>query len=100
MKQIRTDFQGWPVNALTLKEIFEILGLKIDDNNGSISGYIDEKLLNSYPKVFEDDGMAYGVNPRFVSVIDSNCTYLDEELNETVFNIFAEPYIKNDISNN
>lgn len=64
MIQIGTDFEGWPVNAMTLREILKRLGFKENKNTFSISK--DNKLLDSYPYLLEDDGMAYGINAQYV----------------------------------
>ena len=92
MKQIRTDFQGWPVNAKTVREILEDLCIW---NKGNIFRFSNE-ILDAYPKLFDDDGMAYGVNPRYISEVDKNEIYTDEELREKVFNIFGDPLVRND----
>ena len=46
--KIKTDFQGWPINELTMKDL-----RKFVRDNGSLDD--DVKLL-----VLEDDGMGYG----------------------------------------
>lgn len=73
MVQIGIDFQGWPVEALTVKEILLKLGFKTDGDKFSIDK--DAPILNVYPLALEDDGMAYGVNPRFVTDVDPECVY-------------------------
>ena len=61
MKQIGTDFQGWPVNALTLREILHKLGFEEDSETITlVKGEDSNKLLDSYPLTLEDDGMGYG----------------------------------------
>ena len=36
MKQIGTDFQGWPINKITLEEILQELGaIKVKDIKGN-----------------------------------------------------------------
>ena len=74
MKQIGTDFQGWPIGAMTLEEILEQLGFK----KGMRRFYIDKNnhILKAYPRIIDDDGMAYGVNPRYITEAD-NSTYMN-----------------------
>ena len=74
MKRIGTDFQGWPVNALSLRDILEHIGAKENEN-----GWVIEKnndILDAYPRVLEDDGMGYGVHPSYITDVD-NETYED-----------------------
>lgn len=79
---ISYDFQGWPVYKKTLKEVLEELGATTD--NGVIGFSINSPVLNVYPKVLHDDGMAYGVDPRYITE-----AYFDDE--NGYINIFAEP---------
>ena len=78
MKTISYDFQGWPMNALTLWEILEKLGFKKEGNK--VVGEISEDLLNAYPVLLEDDGMGYGVNQQYIIEVDKNNTYNNSEL--------------------
>lgn len=90
MKQIGIDFQGWPINALTLREILERLGFKEDDKTITLIKDEDtNKLLDAYPLLLEDDGMAYGINPMYVIECDKE-VYTDEDSNLEVFNLFRE----------
>ena len=71
MKRISVDFQGWPINALTLKEI--LLRLGFEENEKTITLKKTEEtnnLLDSYPRILEDDGMAYGIDQGFVTEVD------------------------------
>ena len=70
MIQIGTDSQGWPVNAMNLREILKRLGFKENKNRFSISK--KNKLLDAYPCLLEDDGMGYGVNSEYVIEADAN----------------------------
>lgn len=91
MKRIGENFQGWPIKAMTLREIIDALDLTYTTDDG-MEVLRSEKtdILNSYPVVLEDDGMGYGVNPRYV--IETNDKFYDnKELGEKTFNIFAEP---------
>jgi len=89
MKQIGTDFQGWPINKLTLEEILQELGaIKVKDIKGNeILGFnSNDSILHSYPRTLEDDGMGYGVNDKFITSIDRNGDninmFLDKEFLE------------------
>lgn len=88
------DFQGWPVVGRTLREILERIGFK--ESNGKLELELNdssEKLLNSYPRLLEDDGMGYGVDEEFITVVD-NDVYETEVGGEniSVFNVFREKY--------
>lgn len=68
MKQIGTDFQGWPVYALPLRNILKELGFTETEDGFVIKK--DNPLLDAYPRLLIDDGMAYGVDPQFVTEAD------------------------------
>lgn len=89
MKRISYDFQGWPMDALTLWEILEKLGFKKEGNK--VVGEINEDLLNAYPRILRDDGMGYGVDSRYVCEVSKDI-YDDPNLNVPVFNIFRQEY--------
>lgn len=89
MKTISYDFQGWPMNALTLWEILEKLGFKKEGNK--VVGEVSENLLNAYPVLLEDDGMGYGVNQQYIIEVDNNI-YNNSELHIPVFNMFRQEY--------
>ena len=92
MKQIGTDFQGWPINALTLREILHKLGFEEDSKTITLIKNEDSnKLLDSYPLTLEDDGMAYGIKPMLITEVDSEI-YEDENSNLNVFNLFRDEY--------
>lgn len=94
MKEISTDFQGWPVKAMTWNEILQAIGIINEEPKcEEYKVNINNPILNTYPKVLEDDGMGYGVNPRFI-VSSDYMIYKDDELNEEVSNIFVEPINK------
>ena len=92
MITIGYDFQGWPMEAHTLREFMEeFLGLEKSENGDYIIKG-DNPLLDAYPKTLEDDGMGYGIHPQYVYEVDQDI--YDEEVNgETikVFNLFREP---------
>ena len=76
------DFQGWPVCKRTLREVLEGLGATVE--NGVIGFKTDNPVLNIYPRVLHDDGMAYGVDPRFI-------TEAFADTKDMYINLFAEP---------
>lgn len=91
MKRIGTDFQGWATNAMTLREFIKALGVTYTLDNGDEIIRSDRKhILDSYPIVLEDDGMGYGVNPMYVTSVDTN-VYESKDLKDKVFNVFIEP---------
>ena len=93
MKQIGTDFQGWPINALTLREVLYKLGFIENSPGEFIIGNLE--LLDSYPMTLEDDGMAYGIKPMLITEVD-NEIYEDDKSNINVFNLFRDGYRQND----
>ena len=96
MKQIGTDYEGWPIYIYTLREILHELGFKEDTKTISLEKDKNtNKLLDSYPLTLQDDGMAYGVNPQFIVEIDKD-VYKNEEFNLNVFNLFRYEYRPND----
>lgn len=70
MVQIDNDFGGFPVEAMTLREILNKLGFKNDGTSFSIDN--DNPILDAYPYTLEDDGMGYGVNPKFIMLPDKD----------------------------
>ena len=81
MKKISKDFQGWPVYALTWREILKYLPFIKD-------GVVDfnDPRLDVYPRTLEDDGMGYGVNEKLIT----ECTFVD---NDRECNIFIDKEI-------
>jgi hypothetical protein len=90
MKQIGIDFQGWPINALTLREILYKLGFE-ENLSGNFVFTGNPEFLDSYPLTLEDDGMAYGVRPMLITEVDHEI-YEDEDSKLNVFNVFRERY--------
>lgn len=73
MIQIGTDFQGWPVNAMTLREILKELGFEEDSETVTlIKGEETNQLLNSYPYLLKDDGTGYGVSGEYITEVSPN----------------------------
>ena len=113
MKQIGTDFQGWPVYAMTLREILECLGFEEDSETITlIKSEEANRLLDAYPYLLEDDGMGYGVKGEYITeataeVWEKKILAVDYEVSENenpmdvkkvtkeetinVFNLFREP---------
>jgi len=96
MKQIGTDFQGWPINIMTLKEILLKLGFEEDDKTITlIKGESSNEMLDSYPLLLEDDGMGYGVRPMFITEVN-RLIYEDRDSGLKVFNLFRNEYRNNE----
>ena len=109
MKEIRTDFQGYPIYALTLKEILKQLGF-----TDTGDGYFIEKgneILNAYPRLLEEDSMGYGLDSGFVTLAETDVYDFNRESTgqeerikryqvmngEKVFNLFIEePYLEDE----
>jgi hypothetical protein len=68
MKRIGTDFQGWPINAMSLMDILKQIGFKETKDGLLISK--NNPLLDAYPHLLMDDGMGYGVDPQYITEID------------------------------
>ena len=87
---ISYDFQGWPNYKMNLREILEELGATVE--NGVIGFKTDNPVLDIYPRVLHDDGMAYGVDPRYI-------TEAFADMEDKYINIFAEPEIEDEKEN-
>ena len=79
MIEVYEDFQGWPVKIKTLREILDQLGFKEKDGFYGLPN--DDKLLDAYPRLLEDDGMGYGVDEYYLcegdaDVYDTEIDYL------------------------
>lgn len=70
MKAISRDFQGWPIYALTWREILNKLPFV---KNGVIDQ--NDPRLDIYPRTLEDDGMGYGVNEKLIT----ECSFVDDD---------------------
>lgn len=64
---LRYDFQGWPIYKINWKEILEVIGTKINDNTYTFT----DEVLNTYPIIFEDDGMGYSPIVKNICDIES-----------------------------
>lgn len=96
MKQIGIDFQGWPINIMTLKEILLKLGFEEDSKTITLTkGEKTNELLNSYPILLEEDRMGYGVKPMFIGEVN-RLVYKDRDSDLNVFNLFRYVYRNNE----
>lgn len=90
MITLRYDFQGWPMEAKTLREVLTQLGF--EDKDGKFSIQSNAEILDAYPRLLEDDGMGYGVNEEYIIEGDRDvCEGKIGEHDVKVFNIFREP---------
>lgn len=87
---ISYDFQGWPNYKMNLREILEELGATVE--NGVIGFKTNNPVLDIYPRVLHDDGMGYGVDPRYI-------TEAFADMEDKYINIFAEPEIEDEKEN-
>lgn len=62
------DFQGWPIYKITIREMLKQLGAI--ERDGWIGFENDSKILDLFPVTFEDDSMAYGVNPQYITLVN------------------------------
>lgn len=76
---------------MTLGEILSDLGAQVINvgEHSYLALNSDDILLNSFPIVFEDDGMGYGIKERLVTCVDSKIYTSDSGY--SVFNLFAAP---------
>lgn len=88
MIRLGIDFQGWPICAKTLKEVLKDLNVIHEEEDGYYKIKADDIILDSYPCIFEDDGMGYGIKPKFIIEADYD-VYTDKKFGN-VFNIFVE----------
>lgn len=73
MIQIGLDGGGWPINAMTLREILKALGFKDDGKKITLEKNDETNiLLGSYPLLLVDDGMNNGVFPEYVTDVDAS----------------------------
>ena len=103
MKIINTDCQGWPVEALTLRELLQDIGFW--EENVKLVMDINHPTLDLYPVRLIDDSQCYGVGDQFfTSVSTDNSSYLylftEKENKEAVKELnkdleFIENLIKN-----
>lgn len=83
MIKVSEDFEGWPIEIKTLREILTEIGFKEKDGIFGIED--NDELLDAYPRLLEDDGMAYGVNECYVTEASSDI--YDTEIGYLIRNI-------------
>ena len=66
---INYDYQGWPEFKMSIKDILERFGAVLNPETNKWEIENNEK-LNVFPTILEDDGMGYGVNPKYIIDID------------------------------
>lgn len=93
---LQYDWQGWPVNAMKLKDILKELGF-IDNGEKIFLPHTEEndKLLNAYPRLLKDDGMGYGVDEEYICTAENDV--FEETIGENkvnVFNLFREKFVE------
>ena len=66
---IAFDFQGWPVEKMSLEDIVKRIGGVYNPDTKKYEIECTDK-LKRVPIVYEDDGMAYGVNPKYITEVD------------------------------
>lgn len=91
MIEISTDWCGWPVYAKTLKEVLEGLGFTLDNTGKYLQIDANNELLNAYPRLLTDDGMGYGVCPRYI--VEEDKELYEQTIGNKpakVFNLFRE----------
>lgn len=72
LTELDFDFQGWLIPNLTLRQILEKIGFKLDKDTNRLFIENDNSFLDKCPNVIEDDGMGYGAVNRKITLIDKN----------------------------
>lgn len=79
------DFQGWPICQMNLKEI--LIGLGAREENNQLVFDLDDPTLEAYPRLFEDDGMGYGIDEQ--CIVEAETFKSNEEGKDIIYvNIF------------
>ena len=71
MKPISYTFQGRVLNAMTVREILQAIFPNTDFEVGPITISVYDPVLDTYPRILEDDGMGYGIKPRYITDVDT-----------------------------
>jgi len=85
---INFDTQGWPLSKISISNILELLGGKLNEETDTWEIPNDPRFDTVYPRTLVDDGMGYGVDERYIINVDPN-------LNEGVCNIWIEKHLDN-----
>lgn len=56
------DFEGWLIPHITLRNVIKKLGFEYNEIQKKWSISDKNPILDSYPTIFQDDGMGYGAN--------------------------------------
>ena len=84
---INFDSQGWPEFKMSIKDIIERIGGKLNEETNKWE-IPNEGWLTQYPTIFHDDGMGYGANPEYI--IDVNINKIEQ-----IYNIWADKKLDN-----
>ena len=71
-KIISFDSQGFPIHKLSLRDIISQLGFVKNEKMNKWEISDDNKILDAFPELLEDDGMGYGVNLENIIEISAN----------------------------
>ena len=66
---INFDFQGWPEFKMSIKDIIERIGGKLNEETNKWE-IPNESWMVQCPTILHDDGMGYGVNAEYIVDID------------------------------
>lgn len=105
-KIVNFDFQGWPVRAMSLKDILNAIGAEYNEETKKWE-IDDDDQLNECITTLEDDGMGYGVQEHYIVAVgdyaDKFTFFLDKELEHidiwTQLKVYPDQIIKDDSEN-
>lgn len=67
------DFQGWLIPHITLRKALMNLGFNVNKKGDKFYINNDSEILDAYPLILKDDGMAYGaLNGKLTDCYKSN----------------------------
>lgn len=84
---INFDFQGWPEFKMSIKDIIERIGGKLNEETNKWEIH-NEEWLTQCPTILHDDGMGYGTNPEYI--IDVNIDKIGQ-----IYNVWADKKLDN-----
>lgn len=67
-KLIGFDFEGWPIEKMSVKDIIQNIGGHLNKETGMWE-IPDSDKLDIYPILLEDDGMGYGVHEQYITEV-------------------------------